>query len=162
VNIPQDIAGPAATAGPATLGRGASTLAGRGGFPSLTVYGDGPIGGDDEEPDVEQTPENRVFALVGVAARVALVLTVAGSLLAATAPLDRTTPALLGGLALDLAGLGTAACCLWHGARNAHERGRAFAVAALFAGLCGAAFAMAGPYFRTRFPEITRDARHTL
>lgn len=94
------------------------------------------------------------------AARVALVLT-AGSLLAATAPLDRTTPALLGGLVLDLAGLGTAAFCLWHGARNTHERGRAFAVVALFDGLCGAAFAMAGPYYRTRFPGITRDARHT-
>ena len=78
--------------------------------------------------DDEASPGAAGRRAVSAAAPVAFVLSLAGAV-AGIADLDAV------GLALMAAGVVTGIWCLWHGARHAHERGRAFAVLAVVVGL---------------------------
>jgi hypothetical protein len=77
--------------------------------------------------------EERARALAGGAAILAAAAAVAG---AATVPLFRERGGAWGvGFLLAVGGLLAGVAVLVHGARHAHERGRAFAVLAAFVGL---------------------------
>jgi hypothetical protein len=72
---------------------------------------------------------------VGLVARTALVLVVAGAAVGLPSPDDHATGRTWLSFFLLVAGVASAAWCLWHGARHFHERGRRPAAVAVGVGI---------------------------
>lgn len=108
-----------------------------------------------DEPDEASVAEGRTRAAVGRVARVALAVSLAGGVIGAAAPTDRTTPQHYVALAVAAAGFAAALLCLRHGARHEHERGRAFAVVAIVLAVAAVPVTLAGQYSRAR-PGVVR------
>lgn len=92
----------------------------------------------------EANPGQRARAAVGVVAAVALIAAIAGVVFALRAGGDCLSAGHAVGGGLVATALVGAAGCLWHGSRNAHERGRNVAIAAVLVALVGVV-TVAGP-----------------
>ena len=81
------------------------------------------------------TADARARGTVGVLARISLAIVLLGAVVGLPAADNRLTPRLGTALAVLAVGLVLGIGCLRHGARNEHERGRAFAAAAVVVAL---------------------------
>lgn len=93
---------------------------------------------------------------VGLLARVALVLALAGCAVGFTGPIERVTPRWFVALAALAVALLIAIFCVRHGAKHEHERGRGVAILTIVVCLGAGSFLLAAPYFVTRLPGLRR------